>query len=134
MTFGTRDETADKLRATYECNLGLEVEEIYSLSGGTVKALGDNENPSYEEILPNSRYQNRNYDFNERKTSFEDIYTLAWADVATEDRGKRYTFDEYTRKFFNRYDITNSVLTLLPQEIMVYQPKNTYGLLNKTVL
>lgn len=132
--FRGEDDTIGRLRSDYECNLGLDVEGIYSLSGGTVKVIGEDENPTYKEMSITNPYQNRSYDFNERKTSFEDIYTLAWANISTEDNAKRYTFDEYTSKFFNRYDITNSVLTLLPQQIMVYQPKNTYGLLNKTVL
>ena len=129
----TGSPKGERLRTNYECNLGLDVEEVFSLNGGSVQILGEVQHPSYmrSPIQIDSSW-NRIYDFKDRDTLFDDIYTSAWADGY--DEPKRFTFDEYTRKFFNRYDITHPVLTLLPQEIMVYQPKNTYGLLNRTVL
>lgn len=131
---GTRK--GEYLRGNYECNLGLDVEEIFSLVEGSVQILDEVQHPSYmRSPIQIDSFWNRIYDFKDRDTLFDDIYTSAWADGYNEP--KRFTFDEYTRKFFNRYDDVCGVknqLTLLPQEIMVYQPKNTYGLLNKTVL
>ena len=133
-TFRGKDDTIGRLRSDYECNLGLDVEGIFSLQEGSVAISDEGQHPSYQEMSITSPYQNRTYDFNERNTSFGEIYTSAWANISNKGMGKRYTFDEYTKQFFNRYEIINPVLTLLPNEIMVYQPKNTYGLLNKTVL
>jgi hypothetical protein len=132
--FRGKNDSIRQLRGDYECNLGLDVEGIFSLQEGSVAISDEGQHPSYQEMSITNPYQNRGYDFNERKTSFGEIYTSAWANMAKRGMGQRYTFDEYAKQFFNRYEIINPALTLLPQEIMVYQPKNTYGLLNKTVL